>query len=254
MKNTLTLVIAGLAAAWSAVAQPTFSTPPTNSPIPTFNWNGITLPLILNQPITVNGQTIIVETNQSGGMTVITYGVYGTNAFTPPTTTAGAVSTAQGWVSQNNPANIGYYSTNGEWDFKLGAVYSQNTGQAGALIDIGRYGVITSMPNIGADVGIIEGSQGGQNGTAAGFLFADYRHPIGDVCPYGGLGGGYDVLTGKPMGLVKAGVEYRQNKNLGEFVSVVYDVEGFNKTKLSTGGTINDPSGLQITGGLTVNF
>lgn len=226
----------------------------TNLSLGFIDINGISFPAIVGTAVTINGQTMLLTTNANGTYTVTTYGQYGSNTITPPTTLQAAVSTATGWVQNNNPANIGYYSTNGEWVFKLGAVYSQNTGQAGALIDIGRYGIIGSLPNWGADVGIIEGTQNGQNGTEAGFLFADYRHPIGDVAIYGGPGGGYDVITGRPMGLFKVGVEYRQSKNLGEWVSLVYDFEGLGKLKVSTGQTLDDPSGVQIAGGLNLSF
>lgn len=220
----------------------------------TIQWNGMTLPAIVGTPITVNGQTLIIETNQMGGYTISTFGPQGTNSITPPTTLAGVGTQVERWIQNNNTANSGYYSTNGEWDISLGAAYSQNSGQAAAVLEAERYGLIKSLPNFGLGLGVLEGNQNGQNGTAAGFALFDYRHPIGDVAFVGGLFGGYDNYTARPMGGPKVKVEYRMNPHIGSWVSVAYDIEGFGRTKTQVGTTISDPSGLIISGGLTYAF
>src|SRR6185312_1984392 len=109
------------------------------APVATIQWNGVTLPAIVGTPITVNGQTLIIETNQSGGYTITTYGPNGTNSVTPPMTMADAAARAGQFVNANNPANISYYSTNGEWDLSVGGVFAQNSGQAAAQLTLERY-------------------------------------------------------------------------------------------------------------------
>lgn len=220
----------------------------------TINWNGITLPAIVGTPITVNGQTLIIETNASGGYTVTTFGPNGTNSFTPPTTISGVAQFVQNAVQNNNAANIGYYSTNGEWDLSVGGVFAQNSGQAAAQLSLERYGVIKKWPNFGIGAAVLEGNQAGQNGTAAAYAFGDYRKPIGDVAFSFGLGAGYDNYTGNPMGIAKIEVEYRQSRHLGEFVGVGYDFEGFGKTKTAVGTTVSNPSGIIIGGGIRYAF
>lgn len=221
---------------------------------PTIQWNGKTLPAIVGTPITVNGQTLLIETNQSGGYTVITYGPQGTNSFTPPQDLNSIGTFVERAVQANNPANISYYSTNGEWDLSIAGAFAQNSGQAAAQLEIDRYGVFKSVPQLGLGAAVLEGNQAGQNGTAAAYANVLYRHPIGDVAFIGGLGGGYDNYTGRPMGIVKAEVEYRQSPHLGEFVGVGYDFEGFGKTKSQTGAMVADPSGLIIGGGIRYAF
>lgn len=220
----------------------------------TINWNGITLPAITGTPITVNGQTLLIETNASGGYTVSTFGPQGTNSFTPPTSITGVAQFVQNAVQNNNAANIGYYSTNGEWDLSVGGVFAQNSGGAAAQLSLERYGVIKAWPNFGLGAAVLEGNQAGQNGTAAAYAFGDYRHPIGDVAISVGLGAGYDNYTSNPMGVAKVEIEYRQNKHLGEFVGVGYDFEGFGKTKTATGGAVSNPSGIIIGGGIRYAF
>lgn len=227
----------------------------TSNSLPAITVNGITFTVpILNQQFTVQGQTLEVVTNSSGGLTVITFGPFGTNQTSIPHSTGDVVNSIEEDVAKNNPANISYYNTNGEWNFKVGGVYAQNTGEAGGLVDIGRYGFIPSMPNLGADAGVIEGTQNGQNGTAAEFAFLDYRKPIGDVAFAGGIGGGRDNNTDNWMGLVKGGVEYRENPHLGQFVDIVYDFEGWGGQKIQSGESIQNPSGLFFSAGFTANF
>lgn len=251
MNKTKSLLI-GIALLTAMVihAQTVITTPTGLS----LSFSGVTVPAIAGTPITINGQTLLIATNASGGYTVVTYGAYGTNSFTPPNTLGGVVAFTQNAVQNNNPENIGYYSTNGEWDVSLGAAYAQNSGAAAVQLAIERYGVIPSWPNASLGLAVLEGNQNGQNGTAAGYGFIDYRHPIGDVALIVGLGGGYDNFTGKPMAIAKAEVEYRQNKHLGEFAGVGYDFEGLGTTKSQTGATLNNPSGLVVAGGIRCAF
>lgn len=211
----------------------------TSAPNPTIQWNGLTLPAIVGTPITVNGQTLLIETNQSGGYTITTFGPQGTNSFTPPTTVAGATTLAEQFVNANNPANLSYYSTNGEWDLSVGGVFAQNSGQAAAQLSIERYGVIPSLPNLSLGAAVLEGNASGQSGTAGGYGFVDYRRPIGDVAFIGGLGGGYDNYNKSFMGVAKVEIEYRQNRHLGEYVGVGYAFEGTQTDRgLMVGGGI----------------
>jgi len=195
------------------------------------------------QPFTLNGQTFVIETNASGGLTIITTGPAGTNTVTPPTTLAGATSRAEEFVNANNPANISYYSTNGEWDLSVGGVFAQNSGQAAAQLSIERYGVIKSLPNLSLGASVLEGNASGQSGTAGGYGFVDYRRPIGDVAFVAGLGAGYDNYNKSFMGVAKVEVEYRQNRHLGEYVGVGYAFEG-----------IQNDRGLMIGGGIRYAF
>lgn len=221
---------------------------------PTIVFNGIKIPAIIGTPITVQGQTITIQTNASGDFTIVTSGPNGTNSITPPHDLSGAMQFVQNAVEKNNPANIGYYPTNGEWVLSVAGVFAQNSGQAAAQLSIEKYGIIPKWANLSLGVAVLEGNQNGQNGTAAAYAFGDYRRPIGDVAFSIGLGGGYDNYTGRPMGIVKIEVEYRSSKNLGEFVGVGYDCEGFGSTKTAVGTTISDPSGLTIGGGIRYSF
>jgi hypothetical protein len=169
----------------------------------------------IGQLFTVNGQTFLISTNPSGGLSITTTGPAGTNTVTPPTSLAGAFSRAQEFVNANMPGNIGYYSTNGEWDVSVGGVFAQNSGQAAAQLSIERYGVFKSLPNLSLGAAVLEGNDQGKSGTAGGYVFVDYRRPIGDVAFVAGLGGGYDIYNRSPMGIVKIEIEYRQNKHLG---------------------------------------
>lgn len=216
----------------------------------TINWNGMTLPAIVGTPITVNGQTLIINTNSSGGYTIMTYGPNGTNSFTPPTTISGAEAFAESAINANNPANIGFYPTNGEWNFSVAGVFAQNSGQAAAQISLEHY----FNQNLGLGVAVLEGNQNGMNGTAAAYAYGSYRKPIGDTALIASLGGGYDNYTGKPMGIVKIEVEHRSSAHLGEFVGVAYDFEGLGQTKTAAKTTIQDPSGIIVGGGIRYSF
>lgn len=238
---------------------PVLEAPPTptnsNVMLPMISINGYTFTVpILNQPFMFQGQTFEVTTNANGTMTVVTFGPQGTNSMVVPQTANQVITFIQNAIENNNPANIDYYSTNGEWDFKLGGTYAQNTGQAAALVEVTRYGLWGTAPNLGVSVGVLQGTQNGQNGTAAEFGFLDYRHPIGDVAFVGGVGGGYDELTRNPMGLAKVGVEYRQSPHLGEWTSIAYDFEGWGSQVTAAGQTIGNRSGLMISGGINYAF
>lgn len=220
----------------------------------TFQGVTFSIPSIIGTPITIQGQTLRVTTNASGLFTVSTSGPDGTNSITPPNNLSSLGAFVENAVNNNNPANIDYYSTNGEWDVRLGAAYAQNSGQAAAMLSVERYGIFS--PNIGLGAAVLEGNQGGQNGTAAAYAFGDYRHPIGDVAFSFGLGAGYDNYTGRPMGIAKADVEYRINKHLGSWAGAAYDFEGtVSKKPVSIAGQpATDPSGLIFGGGLSYDF
>jgi hypothetical protein len=193
----------------------------------------------IGQPFTVNGQTFLVTTNADGRLVVQTAGPAGSNTVVTPTTLADAASKAEAYVNANNPDNISYYSTNGEWDLSVGGVFAQNSGQAAAQLSIERYGVIPSWPNFSAGAAVLEGNSAGQSGTAAAYGFFDYRRPIGDVAFVIGAGGGYDNYNKSPMGIAKLEVEYRQNHHLGEYVGVGYAFEGLKTDRgLIIGGGI----------------
>jgi len=215
-------------------------------------FGGVTLkvPDIINQPITIQGQTLLVQTNQSGGYNISTYGAAGNLTNTPPQTMPDAFARAKAYVEENNPANIGFYPTNGEWNFSVAGVFAQNSGQAAAQISIEHY----FNQNLGLGAAVLEGNQNGQNGTAAAYFYGSYRKPIGDTAFIGSLGGGYDNYTGKPMGIAKIEVEHRQSAHLSEFVGVGYDFEGFGKTKTQVNTTISNPSGLIVGGGIRYSF
>ena len=134
-------------------------------------------------------------------------------------------------IAQNNPANTNFYSTNGEWEARVAAAYLQNSGQAVAALSVGYWGIYSAWPNVGAEMGVLEGNNGGQSGTAGAYTGVMYRKVIGDVAGIGGLGGGYDNWNHRPFGYVKGGVEYRQNPHLGEFVDVIYAFESVNSNR-----------------------
>jgi hypothetical protein len=218
----------------------------------TVTFGGVTLkvPDILGQQVTIQGQTLLVVTNQSGGYNISTWGAAGSLTNTPPQTMADAFALAKDYVQENNPANVGYYPTNGEWNFSVAGVFAQNSGQAAAQISVEHY----FNQNWGLGAAVLEGNQNGQNGTAAAYAYGYYRKPIGDTALIGSLGGGYDNYTSKPMGIVKIEVEHRQSAHLSEFVGVGYDFEGFGKTKTQANTTISDPSGIIVGGGVRYSF
>jgi len=246
--NTKRLILIGVAALLATVsqAQPVVI---SNGQV-TFGGVTLQVPAIINTPITIQGQTLLITTNQSGGYNITTSGAYGSNSVTAPQTMQEAFGKAKDYVSENNPANIGFYPTNGEWNFSVAGVFAQNSGQAAAQISVEKY----FNQNLGIGGAVLEGNQNGVNGTAAAYAYGSYRKPIGDTAFIGSLGGGYDNYTSRPMGIAKIEVEHRQSAHLAEFVGVGYDFEGFSKTKTQASTTIQNPSGIIVGGGIRYAF
>lgn len=182
------------------------------------------IPPIIGTPVTYQGQTFLVSTNASGGLQVYTYGVNGTNVVTVPATADQAFEVANAWIRANNPANITYYGSN-EITARIGGGYLQNSGQAVAVIALDKYGTF-GWSNVGFGAGVLQGNNAGKSGTAGAYGEAVYRRPIGDVAAIAGVGGGWDNWNGKPFVMLKAGLEYRQNAHLGEFLDAIYAYEG----------------------------
>lgn len=205
-----------------------------------------TIPPIVTpgQPFTVNGQTFLISTNADGTLAISTSGPAGSQTVTPPKDSAQLLARIEEMVNANNPANISYYSSN-EYVLSIGGVFAQNSGQAAAQLSIEKYGLLKSAPNFALGAAVLEGNASGQNGTAGAYAFVDYRRPIGDVAFTAGLGAGWDNYNSAPMGIVKAEIEYRQNKHLGEYVGVGYAFEGLQK---------NQDRGLIIGGGIRYAF
>jgi hypothetical protein len=205
------------------------------------------------QPFSVNGQTFVFTTNDSGGIIITTTGPAGSNTVVAPVNSSELLARVREIVNENNPANIGYYGSN-DLVFSVAGVFAQNSGQAAAQLSIEKFGLLKSIPQIGVGAAVLEGNQNGVNGTAAAYAFADYRKPIGDVAFSFGLGAGYDNYTSRPMGIARVEVEYRQNAHLGEFVGVGYDFEGMQSKVKAADNRAVDPSGLIIGGGIRYSF
>lgn len=199
------------------------------------------LPNLVGQLVTYKGQSFLIATNASGGYVVSSFGVNGTNIITVPTNPDQAMQVASAWIQANNPANIGYYGTN-EIDARLGAAYLQNSGQAVAVLAVDKYGLF-GWPNIGFGGGLLQGNNGGKSGTAGAYGEVVYRKPIGDVAAVGGLIGGYDNWNSQGFFGAKAGLEYRQNPHLGEFLDADYCFEPGQTDR-----------GLIISGGISYAF
>ena len=180
------------------------------------------IPPIAGHTITINGQSFLL-TFTNGNYVATSDGPNGTISVATPTSEADALAAIQNIISKNNPANAGFYGTN-EWEARLGAVYEQNSGDTAALI-----GVIKWQPLFGQEIGfegaLLQGNQSGTSGTAGGYGAIDIRKVIGDVAAIGGIGGGYDNYNARMFGLVKVGVEYRQNSHLGEWIDLNYALE-----------------------------
>lgn len=189
-------------------------------------------------------QTFLVTTNPAGLYTLSTSGPNGTNSFTPPNNPNDWLGTAETWVAANNPANATFYGTN-ELDFKVGALYLQNSGQAVASLGVTKYGLF-GWSSIGIGAGILQGNNGGSSGTAGAYGLVEYRKVMGDVAANLGVIGGYDKWNESPFFGAKAGLEYRQSAHLGEFIDVAYAFEP-SKSK-------NNDRGLLIGGGVEVAF
>ena len=174
--------------------------------------------ITIGQPFTVKGQSFLITTNANGTLDISSTGAAGSLNFTPPSTDAGVASQAQAWVGENNPTNIGFYSTN-EIDLRVGAAYQQSSGQAVVDIALEKYGLIKPLPGIGVFGGVLEGNGNSSSGLAAAYAGVDYRKPIGDVAIAGKIEGGWDNWTRNGFVAAGARIEYRQNAHLGEFVN-----------------------------------
>lgn len=201
----------------------------------------------LGQTFTFNGQAFLVTTNPAGQYVIISTGPAGSVTNIPPSNKQDMLNAISQYVSENNPANIGYYGTN-DFNLKVGAVYSQNSGQAYASIGVEKFGLLKSAPNFGIGGAVLEGNASGQNGTAGAYATVLYRHPIGDVAITGGLGGGYDNFNKQPMGVLKLDLEYRHSQHLGEYIGLGYAIE---QRGAKGGGT---DRGMMIGGGVTYSF
>lgn len=226
------------------------------TPQPVLNFSTVTTLLnqgiiTVGQPFTVNGVTALVTTNAAGNMVISVTSPNGSLTTTPPTTVAGAIGTAEGYVNANNKANADFYGTN-ELVARVGAVYLQNSGAAVVEIGVEKYGLFKSVPPIGLGAALFQGNKNGQSGTAGAVGFLDYRKVIGDVSAQAGIGGGYDNWNSSAMGVVKFDVEYRQNAHLGEFVGIGYAVE--KGTFGASGGADPNKGGLMVRGGINYAF
>ena len=199
------------------------------------------LPNLVGQVVSYKGQSFLIATNASGGYVVSSFGVNGTNVITVPATPDQAMQVATAWIQANNPANIGYYGTN-EIDARLGAAYLQNSGQAVAVLAVDKYGLF-GWANIGVGGGLLQGNNAGKSGTAGAYGEIVYRKPIGDVAAVGGLIGGFDNWNSQGFFGAKAGLEYRQNPHLGEFLDADYCFEPGQTDR-----------GLLISGGISYAF
>jgi hypothetical protein len=182
-----------------------------------------TIPAITGIPISVNGQSYLLTLNPNGTYTTTSAGVNGSASVTTPVTAAQAVEEIKALINANNPSNSTYYGAD-EWAARLGGVYLQNSGSAAAVIGITKWFLPGTIP-VGIEAALLQGNQSGQSGTAGCYAAVDTRKIIGDVAAVGGLGGGYDNYNKRPMGIVKAGVEYRQNPHLSEWVDLLYALE-----------------------------
>lgn len=206
--------------------------------------------ITIGQPVTIKGQTFIVNTNSDGIYVITTIGVNGSATVTPPTTPQEALQQAQALIAANNPTNSTFYGTN-ELVARVGAVYLQNSGQAVIEIGIEKYGLMKSMPQLGLGAALFQGNNNGKSGTAGACGFVDYRKIIGDVSAQVGIGGGYDNWNASAMGVVKADVELRQNNHIGEFVGVGYALE---KAAFGGNSATANKGGLMVRGGVNYAF
>ncbi len=199
----------------------------------------------LDTPITIQGQTFVVTTNQTGGYTFISYGVGGSVTNTQPTNLTGFGQFVADAVKNNNPALKTYYNTN-ELIGSLGAVYVQNSGQAAVKVSVEKYGLIKSLPSWAVGAAVLQGNNNGKSSTAGAYGFVNYRRVIGDVAAELGVGGGYDNWNEQPMGVVQFEVEKRISQNLGTYAGLGYALEP--KAKSGNGG------GMIVGGGVRYSF
>lgn len=141
-----------------------------------------------------------------------------------PTQTTAAINPVDLQVAISNAvANIntnGVFFTPGEVELRLGAAYSQKTGEAGTLVAAEKWDVFGAT---GVGVGA-EGITSGQN-QAAEFAYLAYRKTYGNIAGVGYVGGGYNELDKCPMGVVGGRVEWRPSAHLGTWVGAGYGIE-----------------------------
>lgn len=145
-----------------------------------------------------------------------------------------------GWLLSNDASITNLYATK-EVQVRLGAVYSQQDGDAAALLSLQQVGLIAK--DVGFGFSIAEKN----SGTAAFWGFLSYRKPLGNVCGSVFAGAGFDKERSSPMGVIGGQVEYRLNSHVGSFVSLGYALEDFNNSS-------SNGRGLILGGGVTYNF
>lgn len=212
-----------------------------NSPAQTIDLSNLinNTPNLVGKPITLNGQTFLVQTNADGHFIVSTIGTAGTNAFLVPASPDQAMQVAQQWISGNNPSEVTFYGTN-EMEFRVGAGYLQNSGSAVAVFGLEQF----MGQNYGLGIGILQGNQNGKSGTAGAYVEGLYRHPIGNVAVVAGIFGGYDNWNNRGFVGPKVGLENRSSAVLSEWLDCDYAWEGQSTSN----------RGLFIAGGISYAF
>ena len=194
-------------------------------------------------PFAFNGQSFLVTTNAAGQYVIYTTGPAGTATVNQPTSVTGALTTMGQYVAANNPTNANFYGTN-EIAVGVGMVYLQNSGQAAVEISLEKYGLLSSVSQLGLGVALFQGNNAGKSGTAGAVGFVDYRKIIGDVSVDIGAGAGYDNWNSSIMGVVKCDITLRQNHYLEEYAGVAYAFEG----------KVSGPGGLIVRAGVRYAF
>ena len=266
--QTVVSYVTNMVASWStnqvvnySVNTPLTGTPavPTQSQVPNLigslgvNVGGISIGSIssmlqngiitVGTPISINGQGFLVTTNSLGLYSVYTYGAAGTNTVNQPTSVTGALTSMGQLFGQNDPTHANYYGTN-EIVVRVAMDYLQNSGKAVIEIGLEKYGLLSSVPQLGLGVALFQGNNGGQSGTAGAVAYVDYRKIIGSVALDIGVGGGYDNWNKSAMGVVKVDIELRQGPHIGEFAGVGYAFEG----------KVSGPGGLIARAGVNYAF
>lgn len=156
-----------------------------------------------------------------------------------PKTLDDVVNELHSMIASNDETKTNLY-VDDEITIKLGGIYSQDTGEAGALFDVCKWGLIK---NVGVGAAVIEGNSGGQSGTAASYGYVAYRRIIGNVAGnvFAGFGADFTRKTGgkgstKAMGILGCEAEYRFTKNLASFVGAGYEIAGDTKRGIVAGG------------------
>jgi hypothetical protein len=135
----------------------------------------------------------------------------------------------------NVNTNLNYFADQ-ELELKIGGIYAQSTGEGGVVTDIEDWGRFAK--NLGIGVQIIEGSNKGKAGTMAGFTYAEYRKPLGNVAAGVFAGAGYDRVNSQPMGIVGVGIYYRTSPHLGVWSRIGFGIEsgGADRGMIAGGG------------------